>query len=115
VPASKPKHTQRVALPVTCSVTQKKAIALHLSHIPPRQKSKYILELIKGAIADKYTEYCDDETFTHGDTTEWQISCSPKDREIINDYCDRYLPPNKRSRWIVNVILDKSNQQINPF
>jgi hypothetical protein len=106
MPSSKPKHTQRVVLPVTCSVTQRKTIALVLSHIPPRQKSKYILALIKSAIADKYTEYCDDETFTHGCTTEWQISCPPKEREIINDYCDLYLPPNKRSRWIVSILTD---------
>jgi hypothetical protein len=106
VPASKPKHKHRVVLPITCSIAQKKAIDKALSHIPPRQKSKYILELIRQAIALKYTTIADDESYTHGTNTEFQISCSPDERQIIYNYCDHYLPSGKRSRWIVSLTLN---------
>lgn len=105
MPASKPKHQHRVVIPVTCSKEQKKQIDSVLSHIPPQARSEHILQLIDKAITQKYTDYSD-ESYTHGSTIEWQISCQPDEREIIYSYCDRYLPARKRSRWIASVILN---------
>lgn len=105
MPAPKPKHEHRVVIPVTCSKEQKAAINETLSHVPSQARSEYILKLIERAIATYYIDYVT-ESYTHGSTTEWQISCQPDERDIIYDYCKKYLPARKRSRWIVSVILD---------
>lgn len=66
-----------------------------------------MLKVIKGAIALKHTEYSD-ESYTHQSTVEFQISCTPEEKKRILDYCDRYLPSKKRSRWIISILLRSS-------
>ena len=105
MPAKKPKSQYRTQIAVTCSIAQKQQIDKVLAKIPPRQKSKHMMGLIQRAINYHYTEYSD-ESYTHKSTIEFQISCLPAQKKAILDYCDRYLPSKKRSRWIVNTILN---------
>ena len=104
MPAKKPKSQHRTQIAVTCSIAQKQQLERILSKIPPLKKSKYMLKAIKRAIAVHHTEYSD-ESYTHQSTVEFQISCTPEEKQNILDYCDRYLPSKKRSRWIMSILL----------
>ena len=104
MPAPKPKSQHRIPLVVSCSVAQKEQIDEVLAKIPPRRKSKYILSLIEKAIASGDTNLAE-ESYTHNTNVQFQVSCSPEEKKKIDNYCDRYLPKGKRSRWIVNIIL----------
>lgn len=104
MPQPKPKSQHRIPLSVTCSIAQKQQIDELLESVAPLPRSKYILNLLQEAMAKEYAEYSQ-ESYTHKSTVEFQISCTPQQKQEILDYCDRYLPSKKRSRWIVNIIL----------
>lgn len=106
MPAPKPKSKHRVRFKVTCSTQHKILIEQALQPIRPRLRSKYILSLIKEAIASKNTAIIDKSPI-HSTSQQFQISCTPEEMAAINDFCDRYLDKYKRSRWIVKLIVDK--------
>ncbi len=105
MPAKKPKTQHRVPLIVTCSAAQKQQIEEILSRYPARFRSKYIVGFLKEAIAANKTDIAE-EGYWHGTNTQFQISCTPSEKEMIDDFCNKYLPPRKRSRWIVQRILE---------
>ena len=105
MPAKKPLNQHKKPLIVSCSIAQKEAIDKALSYIAPQRRSDHLKELIFKAIALANTSYSEDDSYNHGTRTSFQISCTPQQYQKINDYCDKYLPPKKRSRWIVNLIL----------
>lgn len=109
MPAKKPKSKHRVPLIVSCSASQKQEIDEILSNYPIRYRSKYLVDFLKRAIAEHKTDLNEDESYWHGTKTTFQISCLPKDKQLIDDFCNQYLPVRKRSRWIVQRILELAN------
>lgn len=74
------------------------------------QKSKYILGLIDKAMRDRETKLAEPAT----NSVFFQISCQPKEKQRILNYCKENLEPRSRSRWIVNIILEgRSRSPIN--
>jgi hypothetical protein len=105
MPAKKPFLDHRQPLIVSCSIAQKKEIDKKLSHIAPRQRSNYIRKLIFQAIAQQHTNYLKEDSGVYSSKTSFQLSCSPEEYTKIINYCQVFLPPKKRSKWIVNLIL----------
>ena len=105
MPARKPKSQHRKPLIVTCSRDQKRKIDEIISKYPRRYRSKYIVEALKGAIARNKTNIAP-KSFAYGESKQFQISMTPEDKKLINDYCKQHIPQNKRSRWIVQRILE---------
>ncbi len=108
MPAKKPKSKHRVPLIVSCSATQKQQIDEILSNYPIRYRSKYLMDFLKSAIAQNKTNLADEESYWHGTKVTFQISCLPNEKQLIDDFCNEYLPARKRSRWIVQRILELS-------
>ncbi len=108
MPAKKPKSKHRVPLIVSCSATQKQQIDKVLSQYPLRYRSKYLMDSLKSAIAQHKTDLNEDESYWHGTKTTFQISCTPEGKQKIDEFCNQYLPARKRSRWIVQRILELS-------
>ena len=105
MPAKKPKSQHRKPLIVTCSKDHKKQIDQILSNYPVRYRSKYMVEFLKDAIAEGKTDLAP-KSDSFGESSQFQISMSPEDKQLIETYCQKNLPPKKRSRWIVQRILE---------
>ncbi len=108
MPAKKPKSKHRIPLIVSCSATQKEEIDKVLSNYPVRFRSKYLINFLKRAIAAHKTNLADNESYWHGTQVTFQISCLPEEKQLIDEFCNKYLPVRKRSRWIVQRILELS-------
>ncbi len=63
------------------------------------------MDFLRDAIAKSQNDIAS-EGYSHKTNTEFQISCTPHDKQLIDDFCKKYLPPKKRSRWIVQRILE---------
>lgn len=115
MPAKKPKDKHRIRFKVTCSTEHKELVDKSLANIQPRLRSKYILSLIKKAISERLAEgeiaskntSIVEKPPIHRASQQFQISCTPQEMKLIDDFCDRYLDKYKRSRWIVKLIVDK--------
>lgn len=109
MPAKKPKSQHRIPLIVSCSAAQKQEIDKVLSQYPIRYRSKYLINFLKRAIAQNKTDLADEESYWHGTKKTFQISCLPEEKQLIDDFCNEHLPLRKRSRWIVQRILELAN------
>lgn len=116
MPAAKPKHQHRKPIAISCSENQFKMIELKIEQLQerdrnlnkkPLDRSKYIHQILESAIASNNALFST-ESYTHGSTVTFQISCSRDRLNAINDFCDRNLDKMKRSRWIVYQIINFS-------
>lgn len=98
------KERYRERFNICCSAVNKEIIDQLLAE--HRNKSKFIVSAIEEAIAHQETGIID-EPSRHSSYSRLQISCSPEQKERIDDYCDRYIDRYKRSKWIVKILLDK--------
>ena len=114
MPIAKPLREHRKPLNVSCTKQQldliNKRYSDRLYSLADLNRSKYFIKILKKAIAYRLTS-CIEESYTHGSTVTFQISCTPEELKLIKDYSDRYLPTKKRSRWIIyqitHLVADK--------
>lgn len=92
----------RKPLSVSCSTSQKEQIFKLFPQ--PRKRSQQILKILENAIALNKIDYSK-ESYSHNTTTQFQISCTSSQLDRINNYCDRFLPKFKKSRWIIQQVL----------
>lgn len=105
MPVKKDKSQHRKRLLVVYSGDYKTRVDIVLSRYKKRFRSKYLTDTLKKAIAQKKTDFVSG-SYGLGNSGQFQISMPPEDYDLITSYCNENLPANKRSRWVVQRILE---------
>lgn len=105
MPAKKPAEEQRVRFNVSCSSDTKKILDRIFANLPYGvSNSEFIMSLIDNAISDEdFSIY--DEPFPKRSKVQFQLSCTPDQKQRMDKFCEVFLDSKKRSRWIVKLIL----------
>ena len=104
---NKPTKTasqMRKRLPIVKDTELSVLLDKAMEKVPPRQKSKYITNLLLKAIDEDRSNLYPKDLDTQ-DLHSWQISMQPDEYEKVRSWCDANLN-RQTSRWVAQVILD---------
>lgn len=95
--------THRVRFVISGSKAQEKIVKNIIKMLPRRKASEFFIDVAKEAIREN------DASCPEALPGDWrnitQISCTPEEKKLIDDFCQTRVGNNLRSRWLIDKII----------